>query len=273
MGEPMCKQLIGSGYPVTVYNRSKGKEEAMELMGAVAASSPASLIQQCDVVILMVSDDQAVHSIFSGEQGLLQAKATGKLIINMSTVSPTISKLLAPLCKQQGNNYIDAPVSGSVMQAEERGLVIMAGGDEDTFEMAKPILEQLGKLVMLVGPTGAGNAAKLAMNTMLAFNTQGLAEAAIFAKKHDIKIEDFVTLLNNSAMRSPFIKTKGNAIIQNNYHAAFALKHLAKDLRLARSEGLATPLGEVAFQTFQEAEPVLGEADIIAVIKQLNDQL
>jgi 3-hydroxyisobutyrate dehydrogenase len=270
MGEPMCKQLIGAGYPVTVYNRSKGKEEALRIMGAVAASSPASIIQQADVIILMVSDDRAVSDIFNGEQGLLHAKATGKLIINMSSVSPTISKLLAPLCKQQGNDYLDAPVSGSVKQAEEKALVIMAGSDETAFELAKPILETLGRLVMLLGPTGAGNATKLAMNTMLAFCTQGLAEAVVFAKRHDIKIEDFVTLLNNSAMGSPFIKMKGDAIMQNNYKAAFALKHLAKDLRLAKSEGLATPLGEVAIRTFQQAEPALGEEDIIAVIKQLS---
>jgi 3-hydroxyisobutyrate dehydrogenase len=270
MGEPMCRQLIGAGYPVVVYNRSKGKEEALKVLGAVVASSPASLMQQADVIFLMVSDDQAVSGIFNGEQGLLQAKTTGKLLINMSTVSPSISKVLAPLCKQQGNNYLDAPVSGSVKQAEERQLVIMAGGDETTFERAKPILEKLGKLVMRVGPTGAGNATKLAMNILLAFYTQGLAEAVIFAKRHDIRTEDFMALVNISAMGSPFIKMKGDAIMENNYRAAFALKHLAKDLRLAKSEGLATPLGEVAFRTFQQAEPAFGEDDIIAVIRQLN---
>jgi 3-hydroxyisobutyrate dehydrogenase len=227
-------------------------------------------MQQADVIFLMVSDDQAVSGIFNGEQGLLQAKTTGKLLINMSTVSPSISKVLAPLCKQQGNNYLDAPVSGSVKQAEERQLVIMAGGDETTFERAKPILEKLGKLVMRVGPTGAGNATKLAMNILLAFYTQGLAEAVIFAKRHDIRTEDFMALVNISAMGSPFIKMKGDAIMENNYRAAFALKHLAKDLRLAKSEGLATPLGEVAFRTFQQAEPAFGEDDIIAVIRQLN---
>lgn len=270
MGNPMCQQLIKAGYQILVYNRSKGKEEALRMMGAVAASSPASIIQQADVIILMVSDDQAVWDIFSGEQGLLQAKTRGKLIINMSTVSPSISKALTTVCKEQGNNYIEAPVSGSVKQAEEGQLVIMAGGEETGFEMAKPILEQLGKLVMLVGPTGAGNAVKLAMNIMLAFYTQGLAETVVFAQRHNIKIKDFVTLLSNSAMGSPFIKMKGDAIMQDNYRAAFALKHLAKDLRLAKSEGLSTPLGEVAFQTFQQAEPALGEEDIIAVIKQLN---
>jgi 3-hydroxyisobutyrate dehydrogenase len=270
MGGPMCRQLIGAGYPVVVYNRSKGKEEALKVLGAVVASSPASLMQQADVIFLMVSDDQAVSGIFNGEQGLLQAKTTGKLLINMSTVSPSISKVLAPLCKQQGNNYLDAPVSGSVKQAEERQLVIMAGGDETTFERAKPILEKLGKLVMLVGPAGAGNATKLAMNILLAFYTQGLAEAVIFAKRHDIRTEDFMALVNISAMGSPFIKMKGDAIMENNYRAAFALKHLAKDLRLAKSEGLATPLGEVAFRTFQQAEPAFGEDDIIAVIRQLN---
>jgi 3-hydroxyisobutyrate dehydrogenase len=269
MGVPMSQQLIKAGYPVTVYNRSKAKEEALKSMGAAVVSSPRLIMQQADFIVIMVSDDQAIREIFTGNDGLLGAKTTGKIIINMSTVSPGISKEMASLCMQQGNNYLDAAVSGSVKQAEEGQLVIMVGGEETIFEKAKPVLEHLGKLVMLVGGNGAGNTAKLVINTLLAIHTQGLAEAVVFARRNKIRIEDLFTLINNSALGNAFIKIKGDAIIQNNYKAAFALKHIAKDLRLAKNIGLATPMGETAFNTFERAEPALGEEDIISIIKQL----
>lgn len=270
MGSPMSQRLINAGYSVMVYNRSKGKEEALKSMGAAVASSPRLLMEQVNVIIIMVTDDLAIREIFTGDDGLLNSKTiSGKIIINMSTVSPGISKEMASLCSRQGNHYLDCPVSGSVKQAEEGQLVIMVGGDETVLEKAKPILGHLGKLTLLVGSTGAGNTAKLAINTLLAFHAQGLAEAVVFARTNGIKTEDLITLINNSAMGNVFAKIKGDAILQNNYKAAFALKHIAKDLRLAKQEGLDTPMGEVAFQSFQQAELVLGEEDIISIIKYI----
>ncbi|MBE9462351.1 NAD(P)-dependent oxidoreductase [Dyadobacter sp. UP-52] len=270
MGVPMSRQLIKSGFSITVFNRSKDKKKDLKESGAEIASTPAELIGLTDLIIIMVSDDKAIHAVFNGDQGLLSAGTSGKIIINMSTVSPAISKEMAALCKSQGNNYLDAPVSGSVKQAEEGQLVIMAGGEDEIFETAKPILEKLGKLALRVGDTGAGNTAKLAVNTLLAFHAQGLAEAICFANKNGIATEDLMTIINNSALGNVFGKIKGEAIIHDNYQAAFALKHIAKDLRLAKAEGLDTPLAETVYKTFQEAETVFGEEDIIAVIKQIK---
>jgi 3-hydroxyisobutyrate dehydrogenase len=270
MGTPMSKKLVKAGYHLTVYNRSAAKEEALKLIGATSVSSPRNLIQQSDVIIIMVSDDPAISEIFLADEGLLRSAATGKIIINMSTVSPAINKVMASLCGQQGNHYMDAPVSGSVRQAEDGQLVIMAGGDETTFEKVKPIFEHLGRLALLVGGPGAGNTAKLAINTLLGILAQGLAEAVVFARRNEIKTTDLITLLNNSALASAFVKIKGEAIIQNKYEAAFALKHIAKDLLLAKKEGLATPMGETAIKTFLKAEPAFGEEDIIAIIKQIS---
>ena len=269
MGIPMAENLIKAGYPVTVYNRSKQKEMVLTAFGASAANSPASLVHQSDVVIIMVSDDKAIQDIFTGADGLLSTNLRGKIFINMSSVSPGISKEMDQLCKAQNNNYIDAPVSGSVKQAIEGQLVIMVGGDNTIYETVKPILEKLGKLSMLVGATGAGNTAKLAINTLLAFNAQGLAEAIVFARENGVATADLLTLINNSALGNIFMKIKGDAILQDNYKAAFALKHIAKDLRLAKQEGLHTPLADAVFTSFQNAEPLLGEEDIISIIKQL----
>ncbi|UOQ71246.1 NAD(P)-dependent oxidoreductase [Hymenobacter cellulosilyticus] len=255
----MSSRLLSAGYPVSVYNRSPERTVALREAGATVASSPAALLTQADVVFLMVSDDQAVRELFTGPEGLLQAQATGKLLINMSTVSPGVSREMAVLCQAQGHTYLDAPVSGSVKQAESGQLVIMVGGEESGFAQAQPLFEHLGKLARYLGPTGNGNVAKLALNTLLGFQAQGLAEALLFAQQHQLQTNDLMELINNSALGSVFIKLKGEAVQGENYAAAFALKLLAKDLRLAQAEGLATPLAETVVQTFQQAEPALGK--------------
>ena len=266
----MSGNLIKAGYPVTVYNRTRSKDALLIAQGASTVDTPSILMQTTDIIFMMVSDDKAIGQLFNGEQGLLSAKATGRIIVNMSTVSPAISKEMALLCRQQGNDYLDAPVSGSVKQAEEGQLVIMAGGEQKVFEQVKPVLQCLGKLALRVGGHGAGNTAKLAINTLLGFHAQGLAEAAVFARERGIEEKDLFTLINNSALGNVFGKIKGDAILQHNYQAAFALKHIAKDLRLAKAEGLDTPLGEVVYKSFQEAEPAHGEEDIIAILKYID---
>jgi 3-hydroxyisobutyrate dehydrogenase len=248
MGSPMCTQLIKAGYPVTIYNRSKDKEKALKALGASTALTPALVMEESNIIFIMVSDDAAINEIFGGDDGLLAAMVTGRIIINMSSVSPGISKKYADLCKQAGNRYLDAPVSGSLKQALDAQLVIMVGGEADIYTIAKPLLECLGKLVMHIGDTGAGNTAKLAINTLLGIQAQGLAEAVAFANSNGIETTDLLTLINNSALASPFIKIK--------------------DLGLAADEGMASPLGTTAYNSFKEASSELGEEDIIAIYKQ-----
>jgi 3-hydroxyisobutyrate dehydrogenase len=270
MGMPMSQRHINAGYPVTVYNRSKEKEATGKTAGASIAATPAELLKQTDIVILMVSDDQAVRDCFNGDKGLLAANATDKLIINMSTISPGLSRELSAACKQQGNEYLDAPVSGSVKQATEGQLVIMVGGSAKAYKKAVPVLQPLGKLVVHIGDAGAGNTVKLAINLLLSFHTQGLAEATLFANQHGIQTEDFMNVMNNGAMANPFAKIKGELIINDNYKPAFMLKHMVKDLGLARAEGWNTPMAELAFQSFQQAQSEYGEKDLIAIRKYLE---
>jgi 3-hydroxyisobutyrate dehydrogenase len=270
MGNPMSQQLLKAGYPVTVYNRHKDKEAALKGQGATTASTPKELIEQTDVVIIMVTDDKAIRDLFEGENGLFKADASGKIIVNMSTVSPAISKEMAALCKARNLHYLDAPVSGSVKQAETAQLVIMVGGDVDVFEKVKPVLEKIGKMAVNVGAIGAGNAAKLAINTLLSFYTQGLAEAVILAKNNGIEPEVLLNLLGNAAIANPYTKLKGDAIVNNNFTAAFSLKNIVKDLKLSRDIGLTTPLGGAAIKTFEAASHDFGDEDLIAIYKYLN---
>ncbi|MFD0793275.1 NAD(P)-dependent oxidoreductase [Mucilaginibacter litoreus] len=272
MGNPMSQQLLKAGYPLTVYNRNKDKEAGLKEQGASAAATPKELLQQTDVIIVMVTDDKAIRDIFEGEDGLLNAEAVGKIIVNMSTVSPAISKEMAAKCQEIGLKYLDAPVSGSVKQAETAQLVIMVGGDGEVFETVKPMLETMGKMAVNVGQTGAGNAAKLAINTLLSFYTQGLAEAVILAKNNGIEPATLLNLLGNAAIANPYTKLKGESIISNNFKAAFSLKNIVKDLKLSRDIGLTTPLGEAALKTFEAASANFGDEDLIAIYKYLNTQ-
>lgn len=269
MGKPMSKQLLKAGYPVSVYNRSKEKEHILEKEGAITAGSPKELLEKCDVVFMMVSDDAAVKDIFTAEKGLLAARTSHKIVVNMSTVSADISKEMAARLKEKDNQYLDAPVSGSVKQAEEASLVIIAGGETAVFEKVKPLLEIIGKKAIHLGDTGSGNLTKLAVNTFLGIITQGLAEAIKFSSTKNIRTEDLLDIINNSALGSPFIEIKGNAVLEDNFNAAFTLNHLTKDLRLAQEAGYDGPLGNEAYSTFKEAQSDLGEEDVIAIIKKL----
>lgn len=268
MGIPMAHNLIKANYQVAVFNRTIGKADDLLSAGATASSSPAQLLTDCDVVILMVSDDKAINELVHGIDGLLNAEAEGKIIINMSTVSPANSQQIEKILHK--HHYLDAPVSGSVKQAQEGSLVIMVGGDKAAFENAKPIFDCLGKLALWLGQSGSGNSAKLAINALLAFHAHGLAEAVAFATKQGIAATDLLTLLNNGAMGNVFMKIKGDAILNDNFTAAFALKHIVKDLRLANDAGLKSPLAIAAKNSFEAAQDDLGEEDIIAIYKKMS---
>lgn len=266
----MSGSLIKAGHKLTVYNRTKSKEASLKQGGATTASSPKDLVEKVRIVFLMISDDKAVEDVFRGKDGILSADVKDKIIVNMSTVSANISREMAAALQEKGGHYLDAPVSGSVKQANEVTLVIIAGGKKDIFEKVKPLLETIGKKAILVGDTGAGNITKLAVNTFLGVITQGLAEVVNFSKSKGISTEDLMEILNNGALGSPFVKIKGDAVIQEDYNAAFTLSHLTKDLRLAQEAGLDAPLGNVAYETFSKAEAELGDEDVIAIIKKLR---
>lgn len=269
MGVPMSRQLLKAGYTLSVYNRTREKEKALIKEGASRAASPKALLEEAEVVFLMVSDDEAIREIFEGEEGLLRAETTGKVIVNMSTVSPDISREMGDRCRPE-NEYLDAPVSGSVPQAESQQLAIIVGGKKSAFEKVTPLLNHLGKSTIHVGATGTGNAAKLAVNTFLGIMTEGLAEVIDFANQIDVEIEDLMTIINNSSLGSPFVKMKGEAVLQNDYDAAFTLTHLDKDLRLARESGFNGQVGNEVGKLYREAEPSLGEKDVIAILQHLQ---
>ena len=274
MGTPMVRNLVKAGFDVTVYNRTTAKAEALRKeTGVKVVTSPKDLVEDTDIVITMLSDDAALKQVYEGRDGLLSVTLPPHLLaIDMSTVSPDTTRQLSALCEAEGIWYLDAPVSGSVKPAAEGQLIIMAGGRKEDFDRAKPIFDCLGKAAYLLGENGAGNYAKLAINTFLGITMQGLAEAVIFARNNGISPDQFLPLINSGPLGSMISGIKSQNIIEQDFTPAFALNLLAKDIRLARAQGLDTPVGSALSDTLQAAvEKGFGAEDMAVIIKYLED--
>jgi len=271
MGLPMVKNLLKAGFEVIVYNRTAAKAAPLVEAGASLAGSPGELWGKADTVITMVADDAALRQVHEGPAGLLAGLANGaggKVVIDMSTVSPATTRELAAKLAEKGVDYLDAPVSGSVKPAELGQLVIMVGGKKAVYEAAGAIFEKLGKASFYLGEQGSGNNAKLAINLFLSFTMQGLSEAVNFAREKGVAPAEMMAVINESAVSSAFSKLKTPNFVNDQYPAAFALKLMAKDLRLVREQGMHSPGGLVIEESFRQATAEgLGEEDLSAIIK------
>ena len=271
MGIPMARNLLNKGFPVCVYNRTREKEKELIKLGALSAPSLQHLSQMCDLVITMVTDDEAVEQVYNSSNGLLTAPSPGTLMIDMSTVGTQISKKLAKECSDKGVRFLEAKVSGSVKPAEEGQLVIMVGGAIEDYQKALPIFETLGKTSFHMGEVGIASAAKLCLNYFLALTMQGLAETVLFAQRENIDKEAMLNLINESALGSGIIRLKSQTILSNDFSPAFALKHITKDLRLVQREGMTFPLFNPLLTTYQAASHMgYGEEDAISIIRFLD---
>ncbi len=273
MGNPMVKNLLKAEFEVTVFNRTRNKEKELIELGASSAITIQELIKTCDIVITMLSNDAAVKEVFESENGLLSQENPGKLIINMSTVSPETSRYLAKICAAHRVGFIDAPVSGSVKPAQDGALVILVGSNDEDYLVAKPIFDVLGKISIPVGEPGKASSAKLAINYLLGLNLQGLAETIIFAENSGVRKEDMLSIINEGACGNGITNIKANSILNNSYPAAFALKHLVKDLRLAKEAGLDSPLIHPLYDSYETAQNEgLGDEDVMAIITSLRNK-
>jgi len=220
----------------------------------------------------MVSDDEAVKDLYFSNK-LLEAAEPGQVFIDMSTVAPATSKEIYAAAKDKGIGFVDAPVSGSVAPAKEGNLLVLAGGEEETYNKVKELFEPIGKMSIYLGESGSGSNAKLAINLLLGITVQGIAESVLFAEEQGIKVEDMLTIINESAVGTAISKMKTPAILKDEYPAAFALKHMAKDLRLAKETGELNAIGNSAYHTYKDAlARELGELDVMAVIKELRSK-
>jgi len=248
MGSQMVDRLLGKGHTVTGYNRTRAKSEWLVKKGMHWADSPRAVAASSDFTFAMVTNFAAIQAVTEGHDGLLDGLTAGKTFIDMSTVSPTVSRTLAAKVRALGADMVDSPVSGSVITLQEGKLSVMVGGKKETFEKVKPLLLDIGPKVTHVGDNGLALSMKIAINLSLAVQMLAFSEGVLLAEKSGIAREVAVDVLVNSAVASPMIKYRGPFVLQQPEEAWFDVNMMQKDMVLAMDLGrqLDVPLPTTA---------------------------
>lgn len=258
MGRPMCKNLIGAGFPLTVWNRSQPGIDTVVGDGAAAAGSPREVAERSDVIITMVTDSPDVRQVILGEQGIIHGVKRAAVVIDMSTISPSVTREIASALKMKGVSLLDAPVSGGERGAKEGTLSIMIGGEEAVFERCRPIFAAMGKVIVYVGPTGAGQIVKLCNQVAGAIHLQAMCEALILAARAGVDPARMLEAISAGAAGSWMLSNLAPRLLQGDLNPGFMVKLQQKDLRLIMeaSDELHLPLPATALvsQLFRAVE-------------------
>jgi 3-hydroxyisobutyrate dehydrogenase-like beta-hydroxyacid dehydrogenase len=261
MGRRMAKNVLKAGHTLRVYNRTVAKTEELRGLGATVAGSPREAAQGADAVITMVADPPALGAVLEGPEGVFAGCRRGALVVDMSTVDPETSRVMATKAQALGLRYLEAPVTGGVGAAEQGTLLIMTGGTMEDFAAAKPLLESMGKKILRVGCMGSGAAMKLTTNLVASCISTAMAEALVFATKAGLEPSLVAEIL---AERSPLIARWAPRVVAGEFSANFPLKLAHKDVHLAL--GAARALGVPLFET-----AAVGQLQTAALAKGLGD--
>jgi 3-hydroxyisobutyrate dehydrogenase-like beta-hydroxyacid dehydrogenase len=270
----MVKRLLDAGHRVTGYNRTRSKAQALMDQGMTWGESPRAAAESSEITFSMVSDTQALHAVTGGQGGILAGLSSGKIYIDMSTVSPAASRDIAEKVAARGARMLDAPVSGSVITLEEGKLSFMVGGDRAAFEQARSILAAIGPKVTYVGGNGLAVSMKIATNLSLAVQMLAFSEGVLLAEKSGITRETAVEVLLNSVIASPMVKYRGPFVLNMPEEAWFDVKMMQKDLLLALEMGLKLdvplPTTAITNQMLTSARAAgLGEKDFAILFEVL----
>ena len=237
MGSQMVNRLLAKGHTVTGYNRTRAKAEWLIDKGMKWADSPRAVAEASDITFAMVTNAAAIAAVTDGLDGIIAGLGAGKYFIDMSTVSPEVSRATAAKVRAKGADMVDAPVSGSVITLQEGKLSVMVGGRKETFERVKPLLLDIGPKVTHVGANGLALAMKIAVNLSLAVQMMAFSEGVLLAEKSGIRREVAVDVLTHSAVASPMIQYRGPFILQQPEEAWFDCNMMQKDMLLAMELG------------------------------------
>ena len=237
MGSEMVLRLLSKGHTVTGYNRTRSKAERLVQKGMKWGDSPRAVAAAAEVIFSMVTNSAALEAIVEGPDGILAGLTPGKFYVDISTVSPEYSRVVAAKVRAKGCDMVDAPVSGSVITLQEGKLSVMVGGSRETFEKLKPILLEIGPKVTLVGDNGLALVMKIATNLSLAVQMLAFSEGVLLAEKSGISREIAVEVLVNSAIASPMIKYRGPFVLKLPDEAWFNVNMMQKDMLLALELG------------------------------------
>ena len=280
MGLPMCKNLLNAGYSVVVWNRTSSKMDEPMSMGAIAASSPKDVANNSDVVIIMVGDSPDVKDVVLGPSGVIEGAKPGLIVIDMSSISPIETRLIAKTLEPKGVKRLDAQVRGGDVGAQEATLSIMVGGPKDIYEEHVSIFKVLGRQITYMGETGSGQAAKLCNQVICALHIQASCEGLILGAKLGLDLTRLWQVLNAGYAHSRILEHLGPKMIKRDMRPGFKMRHQLKDLKNALNTAgtMKVPLPSTAlvYQLFCAIEAMgLGEEGTqaaILVMEKLAEQ-
>ena len=237
MGNPMARNLMKDGYELVVYNRTKEKVEKLVSEGATAAESLRKVAEKSDVIITMLPGPPEVKEVVAGEGGLLEGAKEGSLLIDMSTSSPVLARELAQIAQERGVRTLDAPVSGADVGAEEGTLSIMVGGREEDFRRARSLFEAMGKTVVHVGDSGAGQTVKACNQIVVALVIEAVSEALVLGSKAGVDPAKVIEVLSGGLAGNKVMEVKRSKFLEHNFEPGGKVKSHHKDLGIALETG------------------------------------
>jgi 3-hydroxyisobutyrate dehydrogenase-like beta-hydroxyacid dehydrogenase len=275
MGSTLASRLVSDGLAVTVWNRSPGPEEPLVSSGAVAVLELADIWETNDAAMTFLADDDAVLEIYLAPGGLVDSAPAGALLIEMSTISPSASARVAAGAGARGLRYIRCPVSGNPAVLASGNVTLIVSGDPAAVEAARPLLEHVGSSLYYVGGAEQARVMKLAINSMLAATAEMLAEQVTLCEASSIDRSVVLEVVGGSAIGSPFVRYKTEALLERRYDATFTTSMLVKDLQLtqslAASESVPMPVTDlVAELAVASCEEGLGDLDFLALLPHLQ---
>jgi 2-hydroxy-3-oxopropionate reductase len=274
MGSPMAGHLVTAGHEVFINTRSKVPDE-LATSSAIVCASAAQVASKADIIIMMVPDTLDVEKVLFGENGIAFGLSKGKIVVDMSSISPIETKVFAQKVNTLGCEYLDAPVSGGQLGAKGATLTIMVGGNEETFVKVKPIFELMGKNITLVGSNGAGQIAKVANQIIVALTIEAVAEALVFASKAGADPAKVREALMGGFASSKILEVHGERMIKRTFDPGFRIELHQKDLNLALSSakalGVSLPNTATAQELLNSCSAHGGKAwDHSAMVKALE---
>ena len=250
----MAGHALSAGLNVCVHNRTRDREEPFAARGATRADSPAEVAIGADLVLTCVSDVPDLEQVVLGEEGIIHTIQSGAVVVDCSTVSPTISKTIDRALRSRGASLLDCPVSGGPEGAQRGQLTVFVGGEESDLEKARPLLESFGKTIAYMGPVGSGQAAKAVNQIFLAGAYAGLGEALVFAERAGLPLDRLVEALQGGAADSWVIRNRSQNVINGAYPPGFRLWMHLKDIRIALEEAGTLGVGLPVTELFAELE-------------------
>lgn len=274
MGGPMAGHLVKAGHEVFITTRSKIPSD-LASSAAIQCASPCEVAQKADIIFMMVPDTPDVEKVLFGENGLAAGVSKGKVVVDMSSISPIATKEFAKKMNALGCDYLDAPVSGGEVGAKNATLSIMVGGDEAVFDRVKPVFELMGKNINLVGANGDGQTAKVANQIIVALNIEAVAEALLFAAKAGADPAKVRQALMGGFASSKILEVHGERMVKRTFDPGFRIELHQKDLNLAlssaRALGVSLPNTATAQELFNSCSAHGGKAwDHSAMVKALE---